>query len=360
MFRIYLTEAIKNIKANITLSVIIVLLFTFLIQISSYSIAGVTYHFWSDDQFNSGIINNEAYIEYSVYSIRRKAGTTYNDDIFISEIRAINPEDFNNPITSPLTEEEIAYNDAVIASYNKLSEQLDNIDGYVFADRWWNYLISDNGSGYELSEEGQGRISNFADSEISIMFYTDIGYTVDEIRQFCTYNAVYMDLETVLMEGFTYCEGEGFTEKNLDFEYLIKEDGTLPTIPIVMGYDFREYFDIGDVLLNPETRYAIKMRNEGRFDPGNRDQQYARFVVVGFLEESTTLERGPGIRRSVDQHIIIPRVPNTQKYFPNGSIKSQIKDFYQNLPNKLVYIEKGTEVQTVEALSKALWELFHT
>ena len=85
------------------------MLFTFLIQISSYSLAWVTYHFWSDDQFNSGIINNEAYIEYSVYSIRQKAGTTYNHDIFISEIRAINPEDFNNPIKSPLTEEEIAY-----------------------------------------------------------------------------------------------------------------------------------------------------------------------------------------------------------------------------------------------------------
>ncbi|MBE6896617.1 MAG: hypothetical protein E7477_05885 [Ruminococcaceae bacterium] len=355
MFRIYLTEAFKNIKANITLSVIIVLLFTFLIQIVSYSFAWVTYHFWSDDLYNSGMINNEAYIEYSVYSIRQKSGSEYDPNVFISEVRGINHED-NSKIIIPLTEEEIAYNDSVIASYNKLSEQLDNIDGYIFADRKWGVFLFDNGSGYELSEQAKGRAINYGDNEYSIMNYTNIGYTIDEIRQFCTYNVVSMDLETILMEGFTYCEGEGFTEENLDFEYLIKEDGTLPTIPIVMGYDFREYFEIGDVLLNPDTQNEINMRNEGRSGPGFRDQQYARFVVVGFLEESTTLEHGPGVRSSVDQYIIIPQVPNTQKYFPNGYIKNQIQDFYRKIPNKLVYIEKENEVQTVEALSKAFSE----
>lgn len=358
MFRIYLTEAVKNIKSRMILSIIIVLLFVFLVQLLSYTLAWTTYHFWSDDIHNSGIINNEAYIEYSVYSIRQKAGTEYNHDIFISEIREMNPEDFNNPITSPLTEEEIAYNDAVIASYNKLSEQLDNIDGYIFSDKTWGaFFKSDNGKAYELSIQGNGTTDvGYGDHEISRMFFTDLGYTIEEISQFCDYQLVRIDIDTVLMEGFTYYEGVGFTEENLNFEYIITEDGTLPTIPIVMGYDFKDYYDVGDIISNPEGPYQVKMINEGHITPGYSDQFFGHYIVVGFLAEKTTIETGPGIRRNVDQYIIMPEVPNTPKYFPNGSIKSQIKEFYRKLPNKLVYVEKDNEIQIVEALSKALSE----
>ncbi|MBQ4628013.1 MAG: hypothetical protein IJB44_02935 [Clostridia bacterium] len=158
------------------------------------------------------------------------------------------------------------------------------------------------------------------------------------------------------MEGFTYCEGEGFTEENLDFEYLRTEDGTMPTVPVVMGFEFKDYFDIGDVFGHPDARYNELMLEKGNTVSGSSDQDYGQFVVVGFLTEDTTMEYSPGVRRNIDDYIIVPYVPNTPEYFPNGSIKSQARAFYQKLPNKIIYIDKENELKVVDELTKALAE----
>lgn len=354
MFRIYLTEAVKNIKSNITLSVIIVLLFTFLIQLISYSFAWITYNFWSTEIHNSGI-TNEAYIEYSIYSIQRKSTENYNYDIFISEKR-YNPENPADPIIIPLTDEEKEYNNSVIVSYNNLTEQLKNINGYIFSGKnWGSYLKSDNGNAYELSDQGIRGVNDYVEIDSITNAFSDMGYTKEEISQFCDYRCVKIDIDTILMEGFTYCEGEGFTEDNLDFEYTIT-DGKLPTVPIVMGYEFKDFFDIGDVITNPEGRDWIKSIKEGDTVSEYHHQTFGHFVVVGFLDENTSIEYGPGVRYNVDNYIVVPYVPNIPQYFPNESEQSQIKDFYRSLPDKIIYIEKDNELATVEALSKALSE----
>ncbi|MBO5037621.1 MAG: hypothetical protein J6D42_11165 [Clostridia bacterium] len=355
MLRIYLTEAFKNIKANITLSVIIVLLFTFLIQIVSYSFAWVTYNFWSVDIHNSGM-ENEAYIKYSVYSLGLKSDVDYDHNILRRDKLDIDPET-HEMIRIPITEEDKAYNQTVIDSYHKFIAQLNSIDGYIFTDRDWKGLKSDNGKAYHLSQQGNGTSSlKYGENEVRRMFFTDLGYTVEEISQFCDYEGVWINKNTILMEGFTYCEGEGFTEDTLKYEYLMTEDGTMPTIPIVMGFEFIDYFDIGDVINNPEGDYQAQMINKGRASSGYNDQFWGHYVVVGFLAEDTTVEYGPGVRFNVDDHIIIPLVPNTSEYFPNASVAGQVIDFYQKLPHKIIYIEQENELATVEALSKALSE----
>lgn len=356
MLRIYLTEAFKNIKSNITLSVIIVLLFTFLIQIVSHSFAWVTYNFWSTDLYNSGM-EYETYIEYAVYSLEIKGGSDYDHNILKYEKIKRDPEDYNKIIEIiPLTEEEIAYNDSVVASYQKFTDKLNTIDGFIGTDRYWNFLPSDNGKAYELSLEGLGDRSPYGQLEGLRMQYMDLGYTSEEIDQFCTYNCIRINIDTILMEGFTYCEGEGFTEENLDFEYLRTEDGTMPTVPVVMGFEFKDYFDIGDVFGHPDARYNELMLEKGNTVSGSSDQDYGQFVVVGFLTEDTTMEYSPGVRRNIDDYIIVPYVPNTPEYFPNGSIKSQARAFYQKLPNKIIYIDKENELKVVDELTKALAE----
>ncbi len=356
MIRVYITEAMKNIRSNITLSVTIVILFTMLIQILSYSFAWITYRYWSGGMFDSGI-KNEAYIEYSVYSLQ-KAGEAERKDIygvFITEKTQPDPENPQNRTIVPLTDEEKAYNDSVIASYYVLKEKIDKIEGLIFSWRTWTFLKSDSGKAFSISSSAEEGM-NYAENELSLMFYTDMGYTEEEIRQFCDYNCVNINIDTVLIEGLTYCEGEGFTEENLKFDYVITEEGGIPTIPIVMGYDFREYYDIGDVISNPEGPYQAKMKKEGRVSTDIQDQYYAKYVVVGFLNKNTSLEKGPGVRRNVDNCIIRPAIPVTPEYFPGINEKNYINDFYEKLQNTLIYIDKAGEATAVEALSNAFAE----
>ena len=63
-----ITETIKNIRSRISLAIVIILLFTFLIQILSYLFAWILFY-RTDDISNTGMVN-ESYIEYSVYSMQ--------------------------------------------------------------------------------------------------------------------------------------------------------------------------------------------------------------------------------------------------------------------------------------------------
>jgi hypothetical protein len=353
MMRVYSTEAIKNIRSNIPLAITIVLLFTMLIQILSYSFAWITYVYWSDLVYDSGI-KNEMYIEYSVYSLRNTHSGNWGE-VFKREKTQIDPENPQNKIIIPLTDEEKAYNDSVIASYNVLKEKLDKIDGIIFAYRHWGVLKSDNGNAFPISmSAAQGQ--NYAENKAAMMFFTDMGYTEEEISQFCDYNCVYIGVDTLLMEGLTYCDGEGFTEENLNYDYVITEDGTLPTIPVVMGYDFREYYNIGDVISNPEGPYQAQKKKEGKVATDIYDQTFGRYVIVGFLNKDTSLEFGAGVRKNVDAYIVCPMVPTTPEYFPGINEKNYINEFYQNLQNYLIYIDKEYESSAVPALAKALSE----
>jgi hypothetical protein len=365
MFRHYLSDAIKNIKSNITLAVIVALLFTFLIQILSYSFAWVTYNFWFTEISNSGL-TNESYIEYSVYSVR-----ITNEEYMMNLSNVFNSgklvPDSSDPTilrVVPFTEEEQTEHDAAIAaiveSYDILTEKLKAIDGYILSKRSFGAgFSSDDSRAYELSTEVQraentGReiINSFLRQEEATGFYSSLGYTMEQIRGFCHYNAARIDVDSILLEGLTYCKGEGFTEENLRFDYTISPEGQLPVIPIVMGYSFMQYYDIGDIINHPEGPYYLEN------DDGNRveDQNHASYVIVGFLNENTNLEDRPGQRTNVDDYIIIPKVPNTSEYFPEESKKSQARDFYKGISRYFIYVEKDNEQQTIEALSKAFAE----
>ena len=97
-------ETIKNIRSRISLAIVIILLFTFLIQILSYSFAWVTYNYWYDDISNSGMVN-ESYIEYAVYSMQ-----TFFPD-----------RDSGSIFKSGNSDAAKAHNKAVVKSYKSLA-----------------------------------------------------------------------------------------------------------------------------------------------------------------------------------------------------------------------------------------------
>ena len=354
MFRIYLTEAIKNIKSNITLSVIIVLLFTFLIQISSYSLAWATYYIWQNDSFGMSA-KTESYLEYSIYALKSK-GNVPTSPIIRSSGGKIDAN--GNLVRVELTEEDIAYNEKVVENYEQIYKKLKEIDGLVILNKKWGELIFNDRSAYELSRQNTDGKKEYTEDEYSLRYYgEDLGYSYEEISQFCDYNSVRYSIDTILMENFTYCEGRGWTEEDLQFDYLIKEDGTLPTTPIVMGYDFRDYYDVGDIISNPEGRRLVKKFEEGTLNPESSVQHYGHFQVIGFLEKDTAVEsQSGGLRKSLDNYIVIPEVPNTPEYYPNELKTTQANDFYHDLLKSLIYIEKDNEAQIVEELSKVLSE----
>ena len=257
-----ITETIKNIRSRISLAIVIILLFTFLIQILSYSFAWVTYNYWYDDISNSGMVN-ESYIEYSVYSIQ------------------IHFPDFNSSIIfqSGNSDAAKAHNDLVIKSYNLLEKKLQSIDGCVISYR-------NSGGGITLDNADAYAISSDAEHGYDGSFYLDLdeqtgggyskyGFTPEQISQFCNYKVTYIDTRSILLEGFRYSEG-GFTEDNLKYDYMFTDEGEIPTIPIVMGYDFREYYDLGDTFLSGSSLCTSAMIKNHEITPNLSDQFMAR------------------------------------------------------------------------------------
>ncbi len=353
MLRIYLTEAFKNIKAKPWISLIIVLLFVFLIQILSYSLAWMSYHFWGMESY-ADTIKNEAFLEYSIYSLKIKSGMEFDRTELIKKpSHKADPEDPSKPIEIPLSEEDIAHNKKVVAAYEKLYEAVKNIDGLYRVDNYWTNCLNADGKAYPLSLQATQGIEGF----VGVEFFTDImDYPLEAVRKFCTYKVVKYNVDIINMQGFTCCEGRLWTDEDLDFEYMIGDDGTPPTIPIVMGYKFREYYDVGDVLSNPENPYNSQMFLEGRFKKGVVDQSFSNYVVIGFLEEETIVEYTPGQRMSLDSYLVVPFYPNTPENFPNSSIEGQANSFYTFFPQQLLYIEPSKELQVVEELTKVIAE----
>ena len=229
MLRLYFSDAIKSIRSSISLTIIIVLLFTFLIQILSYSFAWVTYNYWHSESQNTGM-TNEVYLEYSVYSFQGGYDSLETPRVFISSLSL--DETTGQIIERDLTQEEKQHNEAVFASYDKLNSNLKNIDGYFFSNRKLSGIIADDDRAYKLTtgyERGRKRIS---ENELLLEQFLDIGYSIEDVEHFCQYDCFFIDRTTILMEGFVYSEGEGFTEQNLNYDYVITEDGHLPTVPI--------------------------------------------------------------------------------------------------------------------------------
>jgi hypothetical protein len=339
-----ITETIKNIRSRISLAIVIVLLFTFLIQILSYSFAWVTYNYWYDDVSNSGMVN-ESYIEYSVYSIQ------------------IHFPDFNSVFIfqSGNSDAAKAHNDLVIKSFKSLEKKLRSIEGYVLSFRnLGSGIILDNADAYAISSDAEHGYdsSYYLDLDKKMADgYSKYGFTPEQISQFCSYHVAQMDIRAILMEGFRYSEG-GFTEDNLKYDYMFTDDGEMPTIPIVMGWDFRNYYEIGDIFYSDGSLIQAALIKKGEANPSVIDQDMARYIVVGFLDNDTAVEYRPGLRMNVDNYIIIPHVPPIPQYFPTVSDKTLALDFYGNLrsASTLIYIDKQQEQQTVEALTKALAE----
>ncbi len=353
MLRLYFSDAIKSIRSSISLTIIIVLLFTFLIQILSYSFAWVTYNYWHSESQNTGM-TNEVYLEYSVYSFQGGYDSLETPRVFISSLSL--DETTGQIIERDLTQEEKQHNEAVFASYDKLNSNLKNIDGYFFSNRKLSGIIADDDRAYKLTtgyERGRKRIS---ENELLLEQFLDIGYSIEDVEHFCQYDCFFIDRTTILMEGFVYSEGEGFTEQNLNYDYVITEDGHLPTVPIVMGNDFREYFDIGDVLNSAMNKMYINGYYNGIQTMRFSDQHNCSYIVVGFLEKDSSVEYRDGVRMNVDSYFIIPEVPNTPEYFPNDPLKSQIDEFYKRIPRSIAYIEKENETKIVDSLAKALSE----
>ena len=216
----------------------------------------------------------------------------------------------------------------------------------------------DNSAAYEISHDAEHGIDGSyyvnMDKQMGGAF-SKAGFTSEQISRFCNYNAVCIDIRSILMEGFIYSEG-GFTEDNLKYDYMFTEEGDIPTVPIVMGSDFRKYYEIGDLFLSSDSLLQAALIKNGEYKPGIADQMWARYIVVGFLDENSAVEYRPGMRRNVDNHIIIPYVPPIPEYFPSESEKMLTRSFYGDIQSALIYIDKDREDQTVEALSKALAE----
>ncbi len=351
MISLYWNEAVKNIRSNIILAVSIVLIIAFLIMVLGLAFAwGNLYVLKNDSGDNS--LKPEAFLEYAIYVLNSKPDIPTERPV-IGATYTYNPDDPDNPVENELSDEEKAHNEAVFASYRKLSSALENIDGLNVVNKLWGSRISDDSSAYPLSLQAQGRRQyNYADAPD---FYINLGYTMEEIERFCDYYAVKYDINTILLENFTCCKGRIWTEKDLDFEYLVK-DGCLPTIPVLMGYDFIDYYDVGDVLKNPEGKYTVQMIDEGYAAPGYADQSFADYVVIGFLSEDTVVERTNGMRESLNSYIVVPHVPRNSYYFPNASIASMANDFYMELSRIQFYIETDKEESAVRELSEALSE----
>ncbi len=337
-----ITETIKNIRSRISLAIVIILLFTFLIQILSYSFAWVTYNYWYVESENTGM-TNEAYIEYSVYSIK-----------------VLFPDFESSIIIKPgKSDSAKAHNDLVVKSYKSLVKKLQSIDGCVISYRnSAGGITLDNADAYAISSDAEhGHDGSFyLDLEQTGESYSKYGFTPEQISQFCNYKVTYIDTRSILLEGFRYSEG-GFTEDNLKYDYMFTDEGEIPTIPIVMGYDFREYYDLGDTFLSDSSLINSALIKNHEITPGISDQFMARYIVVGFLEKNTAVEYGPGLRLSADDRIIMPYIPPIWEYFPAESEKLLARNFYEDFQNAaLLYIDKEQEQQTVAALSKALAE----
>ena len=215
----------------------------------------------------------------------------------------------------------------------------------------------DNSAAYEISfdaDHGHGG-SYYLDMDNQFGFYTKYGFTPAQISQFCCYYCVAIDINSILLEGFRYSEG-GFTEDNLRYDYMFTDDGEIPTIPIVMGFDFRKYYKIGDIFYSDSSLAQAADIKNGELKPGIADQDMARYIVVGFLDKNTSVEYRPGMRRNVDNFIIIPYVPPIPQYFPAESEKALAQCFYRDIQWAMFYIDKDGEQQTVDAISKALSE----
>ncbi len=106
-----------------------------------------------------------------------------------------NPDDPDNPVENELSDEEKAHNEAVFASYRKLSSALENIDGLNVVNKLWGSRISDDSSAYPLSLQAQGRRQyNYADAHD---FYINLGYTMEEITVIRPQTMIYAVIATV-------------------------------------------------------------------------------------------------------------------------------------------------------------------
>ncbi|MBR5721420.1 MAG: hypothetical protein IKX78_02925 [Clostridia bacterium] len=351
MLRIYIEDAAKNIKSHIVLSVFLVLIFIFLITVLGLSFAWGNLYVLGNDSGDASL-RSESFLNYSVYVLKSRPGIPSESPVK-TVTYSYNPDDPENPMVNELSDEEKAHNEGVVASYKKLSSAIDGIKGLTAVRKSFSNHICDNGSAYHLSLQSQGKIqysyAEFPD------FYLDLGYTLEQIERFCNYYTVKYDIDTIMFENFSCCEGRVWTEEDLEFEYTVK-DGRLPSIPVLLGYDFKGYFNIGDVLKNPEGEYTVKMINEGYVQPGYPDQDFADYVVIGILDKDTVTVNANGMRESLDSRIVVPHIPRTAEYYPDADIASMASEYYMTLNRTQFYVEPDIEEDAVRELSAALSE----
>ncbi len=246
---VYFREAIKNIRANLLLNLAIVVL---IVSVMTF-LGIVAIQVQISDLAANVVIRQESFVEFSQYRFY-----TEND------LRLIFRRNRNSD--EPVAEEE------AFIYYPLSQDPLINMQYVSNSDKLWDFMRK------------LKNIPGVYVETIHIVGHNSVGhhdayvnhYTSDKTKDY----AVTLDFFDI--ENLSFLQGRVPTEE----DFYIDDDG-IQIVPIVVGYQLRDYFELGDIV-------EIK----GVFDNYDSNDlkkrivqsyEYSKGVVVGILEQSNTI-----------------------------------------------------------------------
>jgi len=320
MLKIHIKEAIKNIRANFGLNIAIIV---FIVAMMTF--AGIITNQLLINEMRVELkLNQEAFVEYSQYHLQDNGD--YSRLVYGKDLEGNETPDSERFINYRLTDN-LAVNSQYLSNCNKIWDfyrKLNNISGVYFET-----------------------LINLGRAQIGQHDAYEGYYTPDSIKEFI------VDKNFFKLEQLTYLEGRA----PKDEDYYIDEDG-FQVVPVVIGYQLREYFKLGDIIYpkGMTERYNPERIENSILESYN----YTKGIVVGILTSSNSITGSWGITfYSLSDRIIKPRILPTPDNYPE--LKSSDKyyllaSFYglNEFINGKIYINKTNEEQAVEEIRKAI------
>ena len=321
---VYFREAIKNIRANFLLNLAIVVL---IVSVMTF-LGIVSIQVQISDLTASVVLNQEAFVELSQYQFWMD-GEVYNRLV----IR-------RNVDTDEWLPEEEAY-----IYYPLSKDPLINMQYVSNSDKFWNfyrklksipgvYVETIRNVGYNGVEQHDAYTGH---------------YTYDVTRDYVV-TLDFFDIEKItFLKGRAPCEDD----------FYIDDDG-IQVVPIVVGYQLRDYFELGDVV---QVTKVFKY-----YDPDDPKDtiadmhKYSKGKVVGILEPSNTVtdRTGSHFYHVFDSIIRVIKDINPDD-FPELKSSEDVYVYvsfhqFSEICNAKIYINKTNEEQAAEEIRNAVKE----
>ncbi len=161
---------------------------------------------------------------------------------------------------------------------------------------------------------------------------------------------------------FTYeylpiCKGRGITHE--DFDEIRNAKSPDLIINVIAGYSYMDYYEIGDILGMEDDgmqEYFSDYDGSTEYTLGLFDQDFAKYRIVGFIEQGVTVSNPSGAIVKTDNRIFVPNLPQLSVNFPEIAESGYL--IVEELPTWKFLIRKDKTDEYADIINQKLNGLF--